>query len=71
MVGGTQSVRVYSKWLGSAVLIALLLGSSSTPTRPTIAGIPHPGGGCGHLGVQLGQPLRQVAVLVRQFLKSL
>src|SRR6476660_3730559 len=28
VVGGTQSVRVYSKWLGSAVLIALLLGSS-------------------------------------------
>ena len=41
MVGGTRSVRVYSKWLGSAVLIALLLGSSyahaadNHPLRPT------------------------------------
>ena len=41
MVGGTRSVRVYSKWLGSAVLIALLLGSSYAhaaddhPLRPT------------------------------------
>ena len=28
MIGDTRSVRVYTKWLGSAVLIALLLGSS-------------------------------------------
>ncbi len=41
MVGGIRSVRAYSKWLGSAVLIALLLGSSYAhaaddhPLRPT------------------------------------
>jgi MscS family membrane protein len=41
VVGGTRSVRVYSKWLGSAVLITLLLGSSHAnaaddhPLRPT------------------------------------
>lgn len=40
MIGGTRSVRVYSKWFGSAVLIALLLGSSHAhaaddyPLRP-------------------------------------
>ena len=40
VVGDTRSVRVYTRWLGSAVLIALLLGSSYTnaaddhPLRP-------------------------------------
>jgi hypothetical protein len=41
LAGSTRSVRVYPKWLGSAVLIALLLGSSYAhaaddhPLRPT------------------------------------
>jgi hypothetical protein len=41
VAGSTRSVRVYWKWLGSVVLIALLLGSSYAhaaddhPLRPT------------------------------------
>ena len=41
MIGSTRSVRVYSKWLSSAVLIVFLLGSSHAnaaddhPLRPT------------------------------------